>query len=178
MDLGLIFSRYAESLLQYAVSLGEQEEVYDKAKFLSLLFPDVPQLQRALLNPYLPPSEKKKLLLTACGGNVPPSLSGMIDLVLKNQREEAFHSIILRFIDMYREKYNIRSGVLVTATAIDRETEEALAGRIREMAHAEVEMESVVDPGIIGGFVLRLGDFRWDASVSGELARIRNKIKR
>ncbi|SFK94486.1 F0F1 ATP synthase subunit delta [Proteiniphilum acetatigenes] len=178
MNTGLISSRYADSLLQYAVSLGQQEEVYDKMKLLSEMFMKMPRLRSAIINPSLPGREKKKILVTACGGGMPSSLSKMIDLILKNEREEALQYIALRFIDLYREKFDIQSGRLVTAISIDHETEQQLVTRIQKMVKTNVEMESVTDPGIIGGFILTLGDFRWDASISGELARIRNKFRK
>ncbi|WP_298653748.1 F0F1 ATP synthase subunit delta [uncultured Proteiniphilum sp.] len=177
MNTGLISSRYADSLLQYAVSLGQQQEVYDKIKLLSEIFMKMPGLRSAMMNPSIARQDKKKILMTACSGSMPSSLSKMIDLILKNEREEVLQYIALRFIDLYREKFNIRSGRLVTAISIDHETELQLIARIRKMVNTEVEMESEVDPGIIGGFVLTLGDLRWDASISGELTRIKNNIQ-
>lgn len=176
MNTGLISSRYSNSLLQYAISMGQQEEVYNKIKFLSEIFMKMPELRRAIMNPSISRQDKKKLLITACGGDIPSSLSKMIDLILKNEREEALQYIALHFIDLYRDKFHIQSGRLVTAVPINQKTEEQLIARIRKIVKTEVEMESVVDPGIIGGFILILGDNRWDASVSGELTRIRNKF--
>lgn len=176
MNTGLISSRYADSLLQYAVSLEHQEEVYDRVKLLSEIFVKMPALHRAMMNPSVSTTDKKKIIVTACGGSMPSSLSRMIDLILKNEREEALQYIALRFIDLYREKFNIQRGKLVTAVAIDEATEQQLIGRIQKMIKTNVEMESEVDPGIIGGFILTLNEFRWDASIAGELARIRNQF--
>jgi len=178
MNTGLISSRYADSLLQYAISLGQEEEVYDKMKLLSEIFMKMPRLRSAIINPSLSGREKKKILMTACGGSVPSSLSKMIDLILKNEREEVLQYIALRFIDLYRDKFDIQSGRLVTAISIDHKTGQQLVTRIQKMVKTNVEIESVVDSEIIGGFILTLGDFRWDASVSGELARIRNKFQK
>ncbi|WP_294078988.1 F0F1 ATP synthase subunit delta [Proteiniphilum sp. UBA5384] len=177
MNTGLISSRYADSLLQYAVSLNEQDEVYDKMKLLWEMYRKVPALRRAVVNPSVLAADKKKILVTACGGDVPSSLSKMLDLILRNEREENLPYMVLRFIDLYREKFSIRRGKLVTAVAIDEETEQQLIARIKKMVKADIEIESVADPGIIGGFILTLDDFRWDASISGELARIRNKFR-
>lgn len=178
MNTSLISSRYAGSLLQYAISLEQQEEVYGNIKLLSEMFMKMPRLRSAIMNPSIPRPEKKKILITACGGTLPSSLSQMIDLILKNEREETLQYIALRFIDLYREKFNIRSGRLVTAVSIDHETEQQLITRIRKIVNADVEIEAVVDPGIIGGFILSVEDFRWDASISGELTRIRNKFQK
>lgn len=177
MNTGLISSRYANTLLQYATSQGQQEEVYETIKLVSEMFRKIPRLRNAILNPAISRPERKRILSTACGGSMPSSLSGMIDLILKNEREEVFQYIALRFIDLYREKFNIQNGKLVTAIAVDLETKQRLIERIREMVKTEIEMETIIDPEIIGGFVLTLGDYRWDASISGELTRLRNQFQ-
>lgn len=178
MNTGLISSRYANSLLQYATSLQQQDEVYDQIKMLSQVLLKMPALRRAIINPSVSVKSKKKLLETACGGNMPSSLSKMIDLIFKNEREESLQYIALRFIDLYRQKFNIERGRLVTAITIDEDTEQRFIDRIQKIMKAEIEMESIVDPNIVGGFILTLGDFRWDASISGELSRIKNKFRK
>jgi len=85
--------------------------------------------------------------------------------------------IALRFIELYRERYQIQSGKLVTAVPIDPEKEEQFISRIQEIVGGKLEIDPVVDPDIIGGFVLTLGDNRWDASILGELTHIRSKLK-
>jgi F-type H+-transporting ATPase subunit delta len=101
----------------------------------------------------------------------------MIDLILKNKREEMIRNIALRFIELYRERYHIQYGKLVTAVPIDPEREKHFISHIQKIVGGKLEVDPVVDPDIIGGFILNLGDNRWDASISGELTRIRSKLK-
>lgn len=177
MNAGLISTRYASSLLDYAIELGQQEEVYRSMKTLSEIFVKVPRLGYTLLNPSLSASEKKKLLTTASGGNLSSSLDKMIDLILMNDREESIRNIALRFIDLYRNMFNIHPGKLVTAFPVDEETQKHLIIHTEEAVGGTIEFESIIDPSIMGGFMLSVGDYRWDASVAGELNRIRNKLK-
>jgi len=177
MNTGLISSHYAHTLLEYAVALGQQEEVYTAMKIFSELFMQTRPLRRAIQNPSIALQDKKKIIVTACGNNVPASLEKMIDLILKNKREEMIRNIALRFIELYRERYHIQSGKLVTAVPIDPEREEQFICRIQKIVGGKLEVDPVVDPDIIGGFVLNLGDNRWDASISGELTRIRSTLK-
>lgn len=177
MNTGLISSRYANSLLQYAISMEQEEEVYDKMILLSELFWKVPRLRSTIINPAISRQDKKNVLTTACGGNIPSSLSRMIDLILKNEREDVLLYIVLRFIELYRQHFNIQSGKLVTAVEVDSGTQMRLVERISEIVNAQVEIQPVVDPTIIGGFILTLGDLRWDASISGELSRLKKKLQ-
>jgi ATP synthase, F1 delta subunit len=176
METGLISSRYTTSLLNYAIELGQQEEVYARMKILSQMFLQVPKLRSAILNPSLSAQEKKKIILAACGGTPPSSLDKMISLIIKNERQESIQHIALRYIDLYREKFHIHHGKLITAVSINNEIQDRLIARIEKIIGGEIELEAVVDPQIMGGFVLHMGDYRWDASVLGELTRIRNKF--
>ncbi|MDR0421818.1 MAG: F0F1 ATP synthase subunit delta [Proteiniphilum sp.] len=178
MNASHISSRYANALLQYALGLGQEREVYDRMTLLAAMFMKLPALRDTVMNPSLPRRERENILVTACGGGdaMPSSLPEMIGLIMRNEREDLLQHIALRFIDLYRDKFNIRSGRLVTAFPVDRETERRLVDRVRNTTESEVEMECTVDPGIIGGFVLTLDDRRWDASISGELSRIRRRL--
>lgn len=177
MNTGHISSRYAHTLLEYAAASGQQEEVYTAMKIFSELFIQTPPLRRAIQNASLTLLDKKKIIVTACGNNVPASLDKTIDLILKNKRMEIIQHIALRFIELYRERYHIQYGKLVTAVPIDPEREEQFIRRIQKIVGGKLEVDPVVDPDIIGGFVLSLGDDRWDASISGELTRIRSTLK-
>lgn len=176
MNTGLISSRYASALLDYAIGLNQQDEVYTRMKVLSEMFMLIKGLRNSLANPSVSVGEKKKLLVTACGGTIVSSLDKIFDVILSNNREENVQTIALRFIDLYREKFNIRYGKLITAVPVNEEVQNHLAAHIERTMGGTVEFEPITDPSILGGFMLSVGDFRWDASVAGELSRIRNKL--
>ena len=176
MNSGLISTRYAKALLDHAIASGEQQEVYLRMKTLAAMFTAHPALRRALAGTVNTKQQKISILHTASGGDLPSSLERMIRLILENEREELIHYIALRYLELYRDRFNIQYGRLITAVPIDEKTEERFIEQIRKIVGGRLEVEPVVDPGIIGGFILYLDDTRWDASVSGELSRIRNRF--
>lgn len=176
MNTGPISTRYATALLDYAIEKGQQEEVYECMKFLASVFLEVRELKNALQDPSLPKQEKRKIIHTATGGQIPSAFEEMVDLILKNEREEHLQSITQRFIDIYRVRFRLQAGKLVTAVPVDELTRSKLVQRIQQITGEELDIESVVDPNLIGGFILKLDDFRWDASVSGELQRIKKSL--
>lgn len=177
MNTGLISSRYALTLLNFSIENGEQDEVYDKMKLLSEVYLNTHILRHALNNRSILKSDKKKILITACGGNLPISLDKMLDLILNNEREDVLHFIALQYIKLYREKYKIQSAKLTTAYSMDNEETERFLSRIEKIVNENIELETETNPDIIGGFILQLGDYRWDASMSGKLSRLKNTIK-
>ena len=74
MDRGLISTRYARSLLDYAISLDQQDEVYNSLKTISEVFWEVPELRVVLTNTSIRLEERLKILNTAAGDNLPSSL--------------------------------------------------------------------------------------------------------
>ena len=177
MNTGLISSRYAYSLLEFSIENREQKEVYNKMKLLSDLYIHTPLLKRTIHDRSLRRSEKKKLLVTACGNNIPDSLDKMFDLILKNEREEIIQFIALQFVKLYRERFKIQHGKITTAYPMKSEELDYFVSRIQKIINESIEIDEEVDPKIIGGFILQLGDYRWDASLSGEFSRIKKQIR-
>ncbi len=177
MNTGLISSRYANTLLNFSSEKGDQNEVYGRMKFLSEVFLRTRILRRTLDDRSIHSSDKKKFLITACGGNIPESLDKMLDLILKNEREDILHFIALQYIKIYRKRYKIQSAKLTTAHSMSNEEIEKFLSRIEKIVEEIIELETETNPDIIGGFILQLGDYRWDASLSGELTRLKNTIK-
>lgn len=176
MHNGLIAYHYAKALLEYASGLHQQQEVYEKMKLFLEVYGKMPELHHALTNPAITAKEKAKIVATACGGPLPSSLSKMANVIIKNEREDVLRSIAKRFIELYREKFNIRSGQLVTAVPITPTTASKIIAQIGSMVEAEVEIETLVDSSLIGGFVLFLEDNRWDASIAGRLNHMKQKL--
>ena len=99
MNTGLISTRYAAALLKYAIELDQQKDVYSALKFLLKVCGNVPELREALQTHSIAKSEKKKIIIAACGGNVPSTLDEMLDLIIKNERQVLIDYIALRYID-------------------------------------------------------------------------------
>jgi F-type H+-transporting ATPase subunit delta len=104
-------------------------------------------------------------------------LEQFIDLLLKNKREERLQYIALRFLELYRKKFNILSGTLITATKVDKPTYNRLKSFIESKTGETLELERLTDASILGGFILQIGDNRLDTSVSGQLLRIKSELK-
>lgn len=175
MNTGLIPARYATALLDFAGNANMQEQIYNEAKTLKYNFANQAQLRTVLDNPVLSNVEKRKIIITAAGVTISKPFERFLDLVLENNREAYLLQIALKYIDLYRKKNSIYYGKLTTASIVNAETEKKLMKLIEKKTGGTIEMEKVVDPEIIGGFLFEVDFVRWDASVSGQLRRIRNE---
>lgn len=169
--------RYAKALLAFAKGGGGEEQVCRELKALAESWTRVPGLRRAVENPVLPASEKLALLRQAAGGE---GVSGMLlrffRLVLEGGREALLPFMAWAYVDLYHADKGILVGRLVTAAPAP-----GLAARLEAEAarrtRGRVELETAVDPALIGGFVMQLGDLRLDASVATQLERVRTQLE-
>lgn len=175
MNTGLIPVRYATALLDFANASNEQDRVYTEAKAITQSYFQFSELRTVLDNPVLANAEKRKIVILAAGGKVSKSFERFLDLVLENNREKFLHEIALKLIDLYRKQKNIHYGKLTTATAVNAATEKKLMSLVAETTGGTIEMDKIVDPEILGGFLFEVDFVRWDASVSGQLRRIRKE---
>lgn len=175
MNVGLISVRYASALLDYAYEKKAQKEVYDEAKLFISVSAEITALQNTLDNPIMSVSEKKQLIVTAFGGSVSTVMNSIIDLVLDNNRETQFRYILLSYIDLYRTRNNIKSGRLITAVSLEDKVERRITKIIEKDLGGHFELEKIVDTNTLGGFILEVDNYRWDASISGQLNRIKNE---
>ena len=175
MDLGMISVRYARALLKASLTAKAETEVYQDMLTLRTSYIQVPQLRHALDNPTLKAEEKEKLLLTAMGK--PSDMSQkFIKLVLKEGRENHLQFIANSYITLYRESKNIINGKLTTAVPVSEKMEQKMKQMVEQRTSATVEFETVVDPEIIGGFILEYDTFRMDTSVKNQLATMRKLL--
>lgn len=177
MNTGLIGARYAAALIAFAKQNKAEEQVYAEAKKVSESYFRFAQLRPVLENPVMPTAEKKKIILLAAGENVSKTFDRFIDLLLKNNREYHLQSIVLKFIDLYREQNNIHFGKLTTAAVVDKLTEKKMISMVRKETGGTLEIEKELKPELLGGFTFEVDFKKWDASVSGQLNSIRKKYK-
>ena len=166
MDIGIVSMRYAKALMEYAKSTGTEDRLYAEMRMLSRSFEKHPDLRTALENP------------AATVGDAPAEreLARFIMLVLKNRRESFLQYICLSFLDLYRKDRHIGIAKLTTAVPVSREVWERIRNSASHLLHAEMELQTDVDPSIEGGFVFDINDFRLDASIATQLKRVKQQF--
>jgi F-type H+-transporting ATPase subunit delta len=176
MNEGLISKRYARALYRYAEERNEEKALYDRMQTLLANLRTMPRLYATLCSPMVPAEEKTNLLHSAAGPGPEESYLGFVRLALENHRERSLDKIALSYADYYLQQKHITVVNLTFAEAMPT----ALLTRMRDdfsrITQGEVQLSVKIDPAICGGFVCRIGDRRLDASVTGQLALMRQQI--
>lgn len=178
MDQGLIPRRYAKALYGFASEKGETERVYVLMKNLEVSFSELPDLQKALANPFVNGDDKTQLLFTASHTSETDSVfTDFVKLLIHNRRVDDVRQIALAYLKIYREERDIHVVHVESAAPLAPEEENRLRRLVeRHICDDTMEFSTGVDPSLIGGFTIYVDNERLDASISNELRQLRQNL--
>jgi F-type H+-transporting ATPase subunit delta len=172
-------SRYAKSLLDLAVERGQLEAVYADMQYLRDLIRSSRELAIMLKSPVISSDKKQAVINAITAGNIGELTLAFTRLLISKHREGELVEIVPAFMTQYRAHKGIHSVKLTTATAISEETKARILAQVQSSGHLDkVELETAVNPDLIGGFVLQTGDKLIDASISYELKEIGRQFEK
>jgi F-type H+-transporting ATPase subunit delta len=166
-------SRYAKSLIDLAIERGQLEIVFADMQWLNAVCKSNPDFVNVLRSPIIKADAKKKILEAVTSTRIGELTTAFNNLLITKSRESNLPEIITAFIASYKEKKNIHIIKLTTATPVSDITRTAIVEQVKRSAGFQnVEVEEKVDAGLIGGFVLQVGDKLVDASIAYDLKAI------
>lgn len=176
MDHSKISVRYAKALIADAEEQGILDPVRNDMENILSILKNVPDLSQMLASPIISRSKKLEVLTSVFEGKVHPLTISFFRLVVENNREDHLAGMARMYINFYKEAKGIKMATLKTAVPVNKETRDKLANMIRRVFKAEIELTEETDKDLIGGFILQVEDQQLDASISGQLNRIKRKL--
>ena len=171
--LNTVTTPYAEAFLQVAEARNEVAEVVDQAKAVLALWQESPELRSALASPVLEVDAKKAALTKLFDGQVTPSFLNLLKLLADRQRIGILDAVLERLLELYREQNNIALATVTSATALTEQQQSDLRSKVQAVAGTDkLEISLLVDPALIGGFVVTVGSKVIDASLAGQVRRL------
>lgn len=171
-------TRYAKSLIDLAIERGELEEVFADMQWLQAVCKSNRDFVNVLRSPVIKSDTKNKILEAVTNGNVGKMTAAFSRLLVKKSRESFLPEIAGAFVHQYKEHKQIHEVKLTTATAMGEELKNAIVNHIKNTTDMKnIELETVVDEKIIGGFVLQTGDKLVDASIAYDLREIARQFE-
>jgi ATP synthase F1 delta subunit len=168
---------YAQALLEVGIEHGRLDELHEQLDQLADEIDTHRNLQVFFFSPYFSTQEKREGLGRLLTG-ADPLLTNFLDLLIDKHRTPLIFRI-RRDFDQRWEEHNRMLAVSVTsAIALDEATVAQIGDRIGERTGRRVALTSVVDPDIIGGIVLRVGNSILDASIRNRLEQLRKQVAR
>ena len=168
---------YARALFEVAQEHGLLDEVRDDLTAFAQALNDNRDFAVFFFSPYFSTEEKKDGLKRAVTG-AEPVFMNFLEALIERHRMPAIFRIRDRYQDMWEDERDLLPVEVTSAVALDKATVGSIGDRIGEQTKRTVELSSKVDPDILGGIVLRVGNVILDASIRNRLEQLRKQVAR
>jgi len=169
-------SRYAKSLVDLAIEKGQLEVVRADMQVLQQITKGNPDVVTLLKSPVIKPDKKQKILAAILEGKISNVTSLFIQLLVAKGRESNLPEITTEFARQYNLLNNISKVKITTAVPLDAAILSAIKQKVEAGSDKKIEMETAVEPDLIGGFVLETDDRLFDASILRDLKDIKKQF--
>ncbi|MBC7744104.1 MAG: ATP synthase F1 subunit delta [Flavobacterium sp.] len=171
-----VASRYAKSLIDLAVEQNALEAVKADIEFFLRTLRENPTLKAVLKNPILGPDKKSGILNQLFGPRLHPMIISFFTIVVRKGRSAILFETAKEFINEYNVRKNIVKATVTTAAPISKENLKEVEMVIKQATHGEIILTTKIDPLLIGGFILKVGDKQFDTSISSQLNKLRKEF--
>ena len=167
--------RYAKAILETAVSSGKANQVNDDMKSIINAVNSSADLKDFLASPIIT-SEVKMNVLSEIFGSVQADTKSLFRLLQENKRFQILEAIATQFNAQFDEMNGVEVAKVTTAFPITAELEAKILAKAKAISTKKITIQNTVDPSIIGGFILRIGDKQYNASVSNRLQELKREF--
>jgi F-type H+-transporting ATPase subunit delta len=168
--------RYAKAILNLAKDTKEESAVYEDMQFIAATISESADFEIMLKSPVIKLSQKIKVLNALFTDKVNPITLGLFYLLQENKRIEMLASITKQYAIIYDFLKHIQVAKVTTAIPLTEDVEALVLAKIVSLTGNKANLENVVNPAILGGFILRVGDIQYDASISNYLNQLRKEF--
>jgi len=168
--------RYAKAYIELALSRDQLEQAVEGAKAAAGFFDASPEARQVLASPLIPASDKAEALSRALGQGIPVQAQEFVRFVIDKGRAEFLPEILHQIGVLYEGIRGIRHAEAVSAVEMTPGQIEELSVRLKALTGAEqIVLHARVDPSLLGGVRVKVGDVVWDGSLSGRLEELKKK---
>ena len=166
---------YARSLFEVAKESGKLDEVREQLGQVADAIAGEHSLQVFFYSPYFSPVEKKEGLRKAVS-DPDPTVLNFLDLLIENHRMPALLRVRRSYDALWERENDLLPVEVTSAVELDEETVRHIGERIGEQTGRKVELSSSVEPDLLGGIVVRVGNSVIDASIRNRLEQLRKQV--
>lgn len=177
MSESRVASRYAKPLLELAQERGVLEEVHADMLLLTRTVNEHRDLKLALKNPIIKNDKKLMILHKVFGSRINPMTANIFRIISQKNRENILEDVAREFEHQYNAFKGIQVAHVTTASPLTPQLRAEFGQVLADQTGKTVDLKEHVDPEVIGGYVLRVGDRQLDDSVRNSLRRLRNEFK-
>lgn len=167
--------RYAKAILDMSDSIGVANEVSNDMTLIASTIKGNLELNTFIQNPTIRVEVKESALLEVFA-DVNGVSKGLFHLLFENKRFEILEAIALEYNKLFDVMNGMETAQVTTAFPMDAVLEAKVVAKIATLSDKKITIENIVDASIIGGFILRIGDKQYNASVANRLQVLKREL--
>lgn len=177
MSASRIASRYAKPILELAEERKVLEEVKADMEAFAAICRESKDFNLMLKSPIIPHLRKAEILKKVFKGKVNDLTLEAFDLITRKSRESLLNDVAIEFLHLYNIEKGFQEVSITSSITLDADQRKEFQKLAKEITGKDPILEEKVDPEIIGGYLLKVGDKQIDQSVSGQLKNIKLKLQ-
>lgn len=167
---------YAKALLGFGTKSGNVDQLVDELEGIVGAIDELPDFKSSLESPRIAGSDKASMIEKAFGGKVSQDLINFLKILGNKDRFDCLDALLGSVKRMHDEMAGRVEATVTTAEAIDDAVKQKISDQLSNALGKTVHLTASVDPNIIGGMVVRVGDTVYDGSVISQLAQVRSQV--
>jgi F-type H+-transporting ATPase subunit delta len=174
-----VASRYAKALFESTLESGETDKVAHDLASVNELMTNVPTLVLFLENPAISTEEKQQFLDQQFGKTIGAWVLRLMKLLVENKRVAIFPPLVEQFNALMLQRENAAHAEVITATELEEELRNRIGKTLETtFGFSRVDLQNRVDPGLLGGMIIKLQDRVIDGSYIGRLEEMRKQFSK
>ena len=167
--------RYAKAIFEIAKEENSIDSVFGDMKTVEILCNSSHDFKNLLSNSQINHNEKKTAILSLIKDHNSLTIK-LLDLLIQNKRVNIVNDIANSFIQLYNSHNDIKEAVVITASPIDKDLEEKILSKINISDLKSINLKNIVNPEILGGFIIRFDGKEYNASVKQNLNNLKTQL--
>lgn len=167
--------RYAKAILEMAQASGTAAQVNEDMAHIASSIRENSELNSFINSPTVM-TEVKESALNEVFGSSQSMTKSLFRLLQENKRFEILEQIAVQYQAQFDEMNGVETATVTTAFPLTPDLESKVLDKIKEFSNKRITIKNIVDPSIIGGFIIRIGDKQFNASVANRLLTLQREL--
>lgn len=173
---GVIAKRYAKALFEIAAEKNQLDQIEEELHALHSVLQDHPEFLQLLHHPQIDKKVKQREFKTIFEGSLSEMMLSFMIILIERGREETLELIIENYTRYANRDRGLADATVTSINPLSEQESTNLENSFSKITNKKIRIQNIVDPSILGGVVVKIGDLLYDGSVKGKLNRFKRRV--
>lgn len=177
MSSPAVAKRYAKALFEVALERDQLDAIEVELQSIHQVLVDHPSFLKLLYHPQIDNKVKKEEFNSIFAGKVSETMITFMNLLIDRNREDALEYISEYYVRLANKERGLEDALVTSLKALTDVEKQGLASHFGQLINKKIRIHNLVDPSILGGVIVKIGDQLFDGSVVGKLNRFKRRVE-